>query len=303
MKQQHEVMGYTFKSDADLSRQLGKFTTYVNQLRRKGWTYEKIISHVLNPEPRITISGYTFKNNADLSRQLGKYTTYVHECRQRGWTYEKIISHVLDPESQEPQITISGYTFKNNADLSRQLGKYATYVSEYRRRGWSYEDIIKNALLKTPKTILGITFKNDADLSRQLNRNPSYVSLMKHNGNTYEEIINHAIQNRHRKYQSRSKVQTPKTLLGITFKNYSDLARQLGRSYEYVIKRIDNGMSEEDIIKNALPKTILGITFKSDYDLSRMLNKSAGFVSACKRRGMSYEEIIKYAINLDKAKR
>ena len=73
MKQQHEVMGYTFKSDADLSRQLGKYTTYVNQLRRKGWTYEKIISHVLDPEsqePQITISGYTFKNNADLSDSL-----------------------------------------------------------------------------------------------------------------------------------------------------------------------------------------------------------------------------------------
>ncbi len=46
-KQPQTVCGYTFKSDSDLSRQLGRHVNYVGRLRQKGLTYEEIISRAI----------------------------------------------------------------------------------------------------------------------------------------------------------------------------------------------------------------------------------------------------------------
>lgn len=69
---------------------------------------------------------------------------YVGSLRRRGLTYEEIITKV--ETSWKEVKSILGYTFKSDAELSRQLGKYDNYVSYYRSKGLSYEEIISRAV-------------------------------------------------------------------------------------------------------------------------------------------------------------
>lgn len=275
------VCGYTFKNDADLSRQLGKGKSYVSGLRNKeGMSYEDIIL-LATRDTTQTVCGYTFKNDMDLSKQLGKGQSYVSYFRIQGKTYEEIIHHVVDDHSQ----TVLGYTFKSSSDLSRQLGKNVGYVSNLLSRGLSYKQIIEQAVGHS-QTILGYTFKSDADLAKQLGKSASYVYQMKKKGFSYEEIIHNIVSDHSR------------TVLGYTFKNDVDLSRQLGKEKNYVCYLRKRNLSYEDIIRHAIGnvQTILGYTFKDNTDLSIQLGKGKGYVNRWKNKGYSYEDIIKKAI-------
>lgn len=86
------VMGYTFKSDCDLSEQLGMNSNYVCSLKGRGFTYEEIITKAETSRKEVkSVLGYTFKSDAELSRQLGKYEGYVSKYKCEGLDYEEII--------------------------------------------------------------------------------------------------------------------------------------------------------------------------------------------------------------------
>ena len=188
------VCGYTFENDTDLSRQLGKNKSYVNYFRQKGLSYEEIIKKA--EDKTRTICGYTFGSDRDLSQQLGKGKCYVGRLRQKGLTYKEIINQAANKRkrvmNKQPQ-TVCEYTFKSNKDLSQQLGKNNSYVSVFRQKGLSYEEIIKKALEDKTRTICGYTFGSDRDLSRQLGRHVNYVGDLRRKSLTYEEIISRAI--------------------------------------------------------------------------------------------------------------
>ena len=140
------VSGFTFRSDVDLSIQLGKACTYVSTYKSKGLSYEEIIEKAKCSK---TVLGYTFKTDIDLSLQLGKNKNYVANLKNLGFSYKGIIERakgLVKSKSNLSLNTISGYTFKSDYDLSRQLGKYANYVSYHKSRGLSYEEIIFRAV-------------------------------------------------------------------------------------------------------------------------------------------------------------
>lgn len=92
-KEVKEILGYKFTSDTDLSRQLGKFDSYVRYLRTRRsnpLTYEEIIKKAEEPT-ECTVLGYTFSSDKDLSNQLGKHDAYVSNFRRQGISYEEII--------------------------------------------------------------------------------------------------------------------------------------------------------------------------------------------------------------------
>mgnify|MGYP007087058922 CR=1 FL=1 len=61
------------------------------------------------------------------------------------------------------ETTILGYKFTSDTDLSKQLGKFSTYVSTYKSKGLSYEEIIEKTTKS--KMVSGFTFRSDVDLS------------------------------------------------------------------------------------------------------------------------------------------
>lgn len=130
------VLGYSFKTDEDLSIQLGKPKDYVSSLKQEGFSYKEIIRRATKSR---TIKGYTFMSDRDLSRQLGKSHGYVHIMKAKHLSYEEIIKRAT------PSNHVGGYSFSTNVDLSIKLGKYPFYVDSLRKSGLSYEEIIKKA--------------------------------------------------------------------------------------------------------------------------------------------------------------
>lgn len=186
------VLGYTFKTDIDLSQQLGKYSDYVSYYKRKGFSYEEIIKGDIIPIIKSktieskTIDGYTFKTDADLSLQLGKNKNYVNHLKNnKGLSYEEIIRQA------NKRKTILGYTFVSDRDLSVQLGKASSYVGAMKSKHMSYEEIIKK--VTRIFNIGGYTFKSNKDLSLQLGKNNSYVTSLRKKGLSYEDIISKVV--------------------------------------------------------------------------------------------------------------
>jgi len=86
---------YSWKSDADLSRQLKKPSTYVKYLRAyKNLSYREIIQESVNDvELSCIVNGteYRWYNNIDLSELIGWHPSYIKCCLKNGMSYEKII--------------------------------------------------------------------------------------------------------------------------------------------------------------------------------------------------------------------
>lgn len=102
-------MGYTFKSDYDLSEQLEVGREYVGSLRRRGLTYEEIITKVETSRKEVkSILGYTFQSDAELSRQLGKSEGYVSSYKSKGLDYEEIILKAIGKKIGEDTYEIIG---------------------------------------------------------------------------------------------------------------------------------------------------------------------------------------------------
>lgn len=107
---------------------------------------------------------------------------------------------------------ILGYKFSSDYDLGKQLGKSKSYVSFYRGKGLTYEEIIRRAEVPKEHTVSGYTFTSDKDLSRQLGMHDAYVGHFRRQGISYEEII--------------EKAENPtKTVMGYTFKWFKWTAR------------------------------------------------------------------------------
>ena len=288
------ICGYTFKSDEDLARQLGISSSYLSNLKRRdGLSYEEIIDKV-----RIkTICGFTFRTDYELDSLLGTYRGYVCSLRKRGLPYEEVIHKGLNytPRKSKKSVTVCGYTFKSDRDLANQLGVSSTFVSSYRRKGLSYEEIINKILnYLNPREVCGYAFKSDKDLAKQLGVSSWYIQSGKQKGLSYEEII----------YKANNDIPKIKTITvcGYTFKSGSDLAKQLGVSSGFVNCYKRKGLSYEEIINKANEytsriKTVCGYTFESNKDLSQQLNKNADYVRALREKGLSYEEIINMALS------
>ena len=92
MKKGGRYKGIKWKSDADLSRKLGKCRQYVNQNKKLGKTYKQIIDSVLNFHE---YRGIRWKNDSDLSIKLGRCRQYVNTYKRRGDTCEQIIDRCL----------------------------------------------------------------------------------------------------------------------------------------------------------------------------------------------------------------
>lgn len=140
---------YKWKSNRDLSLQLGKNTDYVTDNRSRGRTYEEIIHKVLISNiSSCTINGiiYKWNNDSELSLQLGKSICYVSRKHRNGESYEEIICKALGLNINFCTVDGVTYEWKSNRDLSLQLGKSESYVNGYLRKGDSYEDIIRRAL-------------------------------------------------------------------------------------------------------------------------------------------------------------
>lgn len=86
---------YSWKSDADLSRQLKKPSTYVRYLRAyKNLSYKEIIQESIDDtEVTCFVNGieYRWCNNIDLSELIGWHPSYIKFCLKNGMSYEKII--------------------------------------------------------------------------------------------------------------------------------------------------------------------------------------------------------------------
>lgn len=85
------------------------------------------------------------------------------------------------------------WTWKSDSDLSRKLGRSIGYVASFKRRGFSYPEIIRQSSCSTSGSceVDGVlwTWKSDADLSRKLGRSIGYVAVFKRAGLSYPEII------------------------------------------------------------------------------------------------------------------
>ena len=90
----HEYRGITWTSDRELSRKLGKCSTYVFQCRNYFFkTHEQIIDNVLDNKHKYR--GITWTSDRDLSRKLGKTAWYVGYHLHKGKSYEQIIDEVM----------------------------------------------------------------------------------------------------------------------------------------------------------------------------------------------------------------
>ena len=244
-----------------------------------------------------TICGFTFRTDYELDSLLGTHKGYVCSLRKRGLSYEEVIHKGLNytPRKSKKSVTVCGYTFKSDRDLANQLGVSSTFVSSYRRKGLSYEEIIHKILnYLNPREVCGYAFKSDKDLAKQLGVSTWYIQSGKQKGLSYEEII----------YKANNDIPKIKTttVCGYTFKSGLDLAKQLGVSSGFVNCYKRKGLSYEEIINKANEytsriKTVCGYTFESNKDLSQQLNKNADYVRALREKGLSYEEIINMALS------
>ena len=140
---------YEWSNDRDLSKQLGKSLNYVGTYRSKGKSYEEIIRKaLLGRGGSCVVDGVTYEWSSDqgLSLQLGKNENYVRQHRRNGDSYEDIIRRALIVKGGSCAVDGVRYEWSNDQDLSLQLGKYIGYVTKYKRKGESYEDIIRRAL-------------------------------------------------------------------------------------------------------------------------------------------------------------
>ena len=273
------ICGYTFKSDRDLAKQLGVNSSYVSSYIRKGLSYEEIIYKILNYLNPREVRGYVFKSDKDLAEQLGVSLWYIQNGKKNGLSYEEIIYKANNYISKIKTITVCGYTFKSDSDLAKQLGVSSGFVSCYKRKGLSYEEIINKANEYTSriKTVCGYTFESNKDLSQQLNKHADYVRALREKGLSYEEIINMALNS----------VKKPNVnVCGYTFKSDRDLSLQLNKYETYVSKFRSKGLSYEEIINQAIGHTfkICGYTFKSDRDLSDQLGKNREYVRGLRKK-------------------
>ena len=193
---------WTWQSDSDLSKKLGRNSSFVYRLRRDGVSYPEIIKKGLID--KVDTSGscevdgvlWTWKNDADLSKKLGKYISYVSGLKRRGFSYPEIIRQgLIDKVSTSGSCEVDGalWTWKSDSDLSRKLGRSIGYVASFKRRGFSYPEIIRQSSCSTSGSceVDGVlwTWKSDADLSRKLGRSIGYVAVFKRAGLSYPEII------------------------------------------------------------------------------------------------------------------
>lgn len=280
------VLGYSFKTDEDLSIQLGKPKDYVSSLKQEGFSYKEIIRRATKSR---TIKGYTFMSDRDLSRQLGKSDEYVNNYKAMGLSYEEIIDKATRGVLAFSLKKVLGYSFKTDEELSKQLNRSPKYVYDLRKKGLSYEEIIrrsKESKTVERKTIKGYTFVNDRDLSRQLGRFEGYVSKLKRQGMSYEEIVDGATKEEY-KYN----------IMGYKFNKDVELSRKLSKPKDYVSFYRSQGMSYEEIINKASEaEYILGYRFSSNVELDKLLGKREGYVQHRLGKGMSYEDIIFEAI-------
>ena len=110
---------WTWKSDVDLSRKLGKSESYVGILRAKGLSYPEIIRKSF-----VTTSGscevdgvlWTWKSDVDLSRKLGKSESYVATFKSKGFSYPEIIRKGLGDGSDSGNSAKDMSLFKKDDD-------------------------------------------------------------------------------------------------------------------------------------------------------------------------------------------
>lgn len=175
---------WSWKSDVDLCKQLGKGDTYVYKCRRKGLSYPKIIKQgLLTTAGSCIVDGvfWSWENEKDLSRKLGRNHGYVARLRQNGLSYLEIIRQGLSTTAGSCEVNGMLWSWKNNPDLSRQLGKNAAYVSTLRRDGLSYPEIIERSLPTINSCMVDGVFwewENDADLGRKLGKGRDYIYIL-----------------------------------------------------------------------------------------------------------------------------
>lgn len=258
----------------------------VNLVDKEYRDISDLLFNLQNIRKAKTIGGYTFTSDIDLSNQLGRGDSYVSFYKnQKGFSYEDIIQIASErPIRKRPdkyKKEVMGFSFINDVDLSRQLGKHSGYVSYLRKRGLSYEEIIQKAASK--KEVMGYSFVSDSDLSRQLGKSTGYVSYLRKKGLSHEEIIQKVLSTPQKEI---------KQVLGFRFKSNRDLSLQLCKSVSFVAGCRKRGLSYEEIIQKVKGKEVLGYSFTSDRDLSRQLGKPPYYVMQNKQSGLSYEEII-----------
>ena len=186
-----------------------------------------------------------------------------------------------------------GITWSNNKELSEKLGRFPDYVSWQRRRYYkSYNEIIDQAIndgLGSLREYRGITWFNDKELSKKLGKPMDYLYYHFRHNRTYEDIIDRVLDALEQK-----KI---KEYRGIKWSTDKDLSRKLNKGDEYVVKKIRDGQSYEEIIDYALYTAeyagkYRGIKWSSDKELSKKLNQSSSYVRYKRRHKISYEDII-----------
>ena len=263
-----EYRGLTWTSDTELSRLLGKAKSFVKRHRIKGHTYEQIIDYVLDGNVRqhgyepMEYHGLTWTSDMELSRLLGISSSLVKYYREKGWTYDQIIDYVLDgnikQNGYEP-MEYRGLTWTSDTELSKLLGKSETFVSSYRRKGWTYEQIIDHGMdfVQNPNNkrlykrmeYRGLSWLSNRDLANQLGISPSSITLYRQKGMTYEQIID-AFMNgdighdKHKLMEYR----------GLKWTTNASLAKQLCVYDTFISKYRKKGWTYEQIIDYVLDK-------------------------------------------------
>ena len=134
-KEAGNYRGISWTSDRDLSRKLGKSSSFVWSHLQTGKTREEIIDTILNTIKEY--KGISWTSDRDLSRKLDKPLYFVNSWHHRGKSYEEIIDMVLDKVKE-----YKGITWKSARELARKLCVSNTSIIYHRKQGKTYDEII-----------------------------------------------------------------------------------------------------------------------------------------------------------------
>ena len=274
MLQVKKYRGFVWRTDAELSRKLGRNKFYVyNQKSKNNKSYEEIIDEII--DPKYSYRGLQWNTQSELAKLLNVCQATIRRYYRQYKSYNKVVDYILDELNKGKETKeYRGIIWSSDTELSRNINKSSSYIISRINNGMSYEEIIDEVLdnLNNDENCYrGIYWSNMADLSEKIGKERAYVSKMIRKGYSYEQIIDRYYDNQKPLFFSYR---------GYTWINDADLTRQLrvnihdyrfrrGYTNEEIIDKYINGEIKPiiDDINNISTKNQLSICFGMSYTL------------------------------------
>lgn len=215
-----------------------------------------IVSSRMEKRGSIEIDGelISYESYADLSKKLGRYPGYIAHKIYNGKTFDEAIGMALGKKRFTIEVDGVVYAFSTDRELAKNLKVNVSTIGKWKRRGESYEDIIRRLVSTTHEVIINeevFRFREYKELANKLGRNKKYIDYEKHhNKKSFQEIVDHALR------MDSKRCPKSVTVDGKTY-NFStdaELSRLLGRYNYYVggMRKKHNLKSYEEIIRYAI---------------------------------------------------